>query len=130
MMTYLTHCNRQTQRQTHRQTHRLTESQTDLAVELTPPWGGGQLKTDFDKIKNFISPKPLSSKKVSTMPTIGICPNGWGPPGLRGVGPGLQSLLYLPAGWVPHDEPPHRGKVVPQAPQLLPLCPPAPHPEL
>ena len=35
---------------------------------------------------------------LSRVSTIGICLSGWGPQGLGGVGPGLQSLLNLPAG--------------------------------
>ena len=47
MMT-LTRCG-QTDRQTNRQTDKQTNRQTDLAVELTSPFGRGQLKilTDF-----------------------------------------------------------------------------------
>ena len=44
MTTHFKHWNGQTDKQTDKQTDRQTDRQTDLGVELTSPFGRGQLK--------------------------------------------------------------------------------------
>ena len=50
-------------RHTHTQTHRQTDRQTDLGVELTSPFGRGQLKT------RLVNPNSTQRKVNRIFPT-------------------------------------------------------------